>query len=40
MAKKQEAEKELQSKQAELETVGAGKERENIESEADSISIY
>ena len=39
MAKKQEAEKELQSKQAELETVGAGKERENIESEADSISI-
>ncbi len=39
MAKKQEAEKELKSKQAELETVGSVKEKENIESEADSISI-
>ncbi|WP_311953385.1 30S ribosomal protein S1 [Mucilaginibacter terrae] len=39
MAKKQEAEKELKSKQAELETVGTVTEKENIESEADSISI-
>ncbi|GAA4105120.1 30S ribosomal protein S1 [Mucilaginibacter panaciglaebae] len=39
MAKKQEAEKELKAKQAELETVKAGGEKETIESEADSISI-
>ncbi|QJD97511.1 30S ribosomal protein S1 [Mucilaginibacter robiniae] len=39
MAKKQEAEKELKSKEAELGTVASLKERENIESEADSISI-
>lgn len=39
MAKKQEAEKELKSKQAELETVGLPTEKESIESEADSISI-
>ena len=39
MAKKQEAEKELKAKQAELEAVKAGGEKETIESEADSISI-
>jgi len=39
MAKKQEAEKELKAKQAELETARAGGEKETIESEADSISI-
>ncbi|HEY9533870.1 MAG TPA: 30S ribosomal protein S1 [Mucilaginibacter sp.] len=39
MAKKQETEKELKAKQAELETVKAGGEKETIESEADSISI-
>lgn len=39
MAKKQEAEKELKSKEAELDTVGLPTEKESIESEADSISI-
>jgi len=39
MAKKQEAEKELKAKQAELEAVKAGGEKETIESEAYSISI-
>ncbi|MET3980705.1 small subunit ribosomal protein S1 [Mucilaginibacter sp. UYP25] len=39
MAKKQEAEKELQAKEAELGTVTATAEKETIESEADSISI-
>jgi small subunit ribosomal protein S1 len=39
MAKKQEAEKELKAKQAELEAVKAAGEKETIESEADSISI-
>ena len=40
MAKKQEAEKELKAKEAELETVTApAAEKETIESEADSISI-
>ncbi len=39
MAKKQEAEKELQAKQAEYGTVDTLDQRENIESEADSISI-
>src|SRR4051812_7222698 len=39
MAKKQEAEKELKSKEAELGTVPAFAEKESIESEADSISI-
>ncbi|MFD0792993.1 30S ribosomal protein S1 [Mucilaginibacter litoreus] len=38
MAKKQEAEKELKAKQAELDTVTAA-EKETVESEADSISI-
>ncbi|HEK21194.1 MULTISPECIES: 30S ribosomal protein S1 [unclassified Mucilaginibacter] len=38
MAKKQEAEKELKAKQAELETV-SGAQKETVESEADSISI-
>jgi small subunit ribosomal protein S1 len=39
MAKKQEAEKELKAKEAELGTVNASGEKETIESEADSISI-
>jgi len=39
MAKKQEAEKELKAKEAELGTVTANAEKEHIESEADSISI-
>src|ERR1700761_2392971 len=39
MAKKQEAEKELKSKEAELDTVSLPTEKESIESEADSISI-
>jgi small subunit ribosomal protein S1 len=39
LAKKQEAEKELKAKEAELGTVSATKEKENIESEADSLSI-
>ncbi len=39
MAKKQEAEKELKAKEAELGTVTASSEKETIESEADSISI-
>ncbi|MES2808875.1 MAG: 30S ribosomal protein S1 [Bacteroidota bacterium] len=39
MAKKQEAEKELKAKEAELGTVTAQGEKETIESEADSISI-
>ncbi|MXV51361.1 30S ribosomal protein S1 [Pedobacter sp. HMF7647] len=40
MAKKQEAEKELKAKEAELGTVSTSvKEKENIESEADSLSI-
>lgn len=39
MAKKQEAEKELKAKEAELGTVTLPKEKENIESEADSLSI-
>jgi len=39
MAKKQEAEKELKAKEAELGTVTATGEKETIESEADSISI-
>jgi small subunit ribosomal protein S1 len=39
MAKKQEAEKELKAKEAELGTVTAISEKETIESEADSISI-
>ncbi|RWY50987.1 30S ribosomal protein S1 [Mucilaginibacter gilvus] len=39
MAKKQEAEKELNAKEAELGTVTATAEKETIESEADSISI-
>ncbi|WP_214071691.1 30S ribosomal protein S1 [Mucilaginibacter sp. dw_454] len=39
MAKKQEAEKELKAKEAELGTVTASGEKETIESEADSISI-
>ncbi|MGN6640882.1 MAG: S1 RNA-binding domain-containing protein, partial [Mucilaginibacter sp.] len=39
MAKKQEAEKELKAKEAELGAVTASKEKENIESEADSLSI-
>jgi len=39
MAKKQEAEKELKAKEAELGTVTATAEKETIESEADSISI-
>ena len=39
MAKKQEAEKELKAKEAELDVVSAPLEKETIESEADSISI-
>jgi small subunit ribosomal protein S1 len=39
MAKKQEAEKELQAKEAELDVVSLPLEKETIESEADSISI-
>ena len=39
MAKKQEAEKELKAKEAELGTITASLEKETIESEADSISI-
>jgi len=39
MAKKQEAEKELKAKQAELETAGVTGAKETIESEADSFSI-
>ena len=39
MAKKQEAEKELKAKEAELDVVTAILEKETIESEADSISI-
>ena len=39
MAKKQEAEKELNSNEAELDVITAPEERETIESEADSISI-
>ena len=39
MAKKQEAEKELKAKEAELDVVTASQEKETIESEADSISI-
>jgi small subunit ribosomal protein S1 len=39
MAKKQEAEKELKAKEAELGTETLPKEKENIESEADSLSI-
>ncbi|MEO3404708.1 30S ribosomal protein S1 [Mucilaginibacter sp. CAU 1740] len=39
MAKKQEAEKELKAKEAELGTVNASGEKETVESEADSISI-
>ena len=39
MAKKQEAEKELKAKEAELGAVKASAEKEQIESEADSFSI-
>lgn len=39
MAKKQEAEKELKAKEAELDVVTGVQEKETIESEADSISI-
>ena len=39
MAKKQEAEKELKAKEAELDVVTATVEKETIESEADSLSI-
>jgi len=39
MAKKQEAEKELKAKEAELDVVSVAEEKETIESEADSISI-
>jgi small subunit ribosomal protein S1 len=39
MAKKQEAEKELKAKEAELDVITAPEEKETIESEADSISI-
>ncbi|MCD8740313.1 30S ribosomal protein S1 [Mucilaginibacter roseus] len=39
MAKKQEAEKELKAKQAELDSVKAAAQKERIESEADSFSI-
>lgn len=39
MAKKQEAEKELKAKEAELDVVTATQEKETIESEADSLSI-
>jgi small subunit ribosomal protein S1 len=39
MAKKQEAEKELTAKEAELDTITLSDEKETIESEADSISI-
>jgi len=39
MAKKQEAEKELKAKEAELDVVAVPQEKETIESEADSISI-
>src|ERR1035437_263635 len=39
MAKKQEAEKELKAKEAELDVVTLPEEKETIESEADSISI-
>jgi small subunit ribosomal protein S1 len=39
LAKKQEAEKELKAKEAELGIVTAPKEKESIESEADSLSI-
>src|SRR5246500_2837387 len=39
MAKKQEAEKELKAKEAELDVITAPQEKETIESEADSISI-
>ena len=39
MAKKQEAEKELKAKEAELDVVTLPQEKETIESEADSISI-
>lgn len=39
MAKKQEAEKELKAKEAELDVVTATTEKETIESEADSLSI-
>src|SRR5215216_7858928 len=39
MAKKQEAEKELKAKEAELDAVDVTAEKETIESEADSISI-
>lgn len=39
MAKKQEAEKELKAKEAELDVITATQEKETIESEADSISI-
>lgn len=39
MAKKQEAEKELKAKQAELDSVNASAQKETIESEADSFSI-
>jgi small subunit ribosomal protein S1 len=39
MAKKQEAEKELNAKEAELDVITATQEKETIESEADSISI-
>jgi len=39
MAKKQEAEKELKAKEAELDVLTTSEEKETIESEADSISI-
>jgi small subunit ribosomal protein S1 len=39
LAKKQEAEKELKAKEAELDVVAGSKEKESIESEADSLSI-
>src|ERR1700683_2232375 len=39
MAKKQEAEKELKAKEAELDVITVPQEKETIESEADSISI-
>jgi len=39
LAKKQEAEKELKAKEAELDVVTATQEKETIESEADSLSI-
>ena len=40
MAKKQEAEKELKAKEAELDVVSVPLEKETIESEADSINSF